>query len=124
VLSAMIIALSTFMSWIGTIIVSMCIWLMGSFSQFLAAIAERSETGLAFTISKFTILGVQKALPNFQSMDLRGYLNENDVLTCQVFLTDKAVLMNHILLPLGGGVAYVVVALAVAILIFNYRELS
>lgn len=110
VLSAMIIFFSTFMSWIGTIIVSMVVWFIGCYSQFLWDLASAHNTG----VSNSMFLIVQKLLPNFQSMDLRYDIVQMDVVTFEA---------RRILEPLGSAGLYLVIALALAILIFNYREL-
>ena len=47
VLSALIIFFSTFMSWIGTIIVSMVVWFIGSYSVFLWDLAMQRSKGVA-----------------------------------------------------------------------------
>jgi ABC-type transport system involved in multi-copper enzyme maturation permease subunit len=111
VLSALIIFFSTFMSWIGTIIASMVIWFIGSYSQFLYDLAQNGG-GSEASQNVFRI--VQKLVPNFQAMDLRY-----DIVQLEV---------THFTLkrlgdPLLGSLPYLVIALLLAILIFNYREL-
>jgi len=110
VLSALIIFFSTFMSWIGTIIVSMVVWFVGSYSQFLWDLSSSHAQG----ISNVPFLLVQKLLPNFQAMDLRYAIVTENVLKFDA---------HQVLLPLGNSALYMVVALALATLIFNYREL-
>jgi hypothetical protein len=111
VLSALIIFFSTFMSWIGTIIVSMVIWFLGSYSMFLKDLAEsHGSTGPSSVV--FNI--VQKLLPDFQSMDLRYVLMSKDFVNYH---------SQQILPPLGSASLFIVIALALAILIFNYREM-
>jgi len=110
VLSAMIIFFSTFMSWIGTIIVSMVVWFIGSYSQFLWDLAMQRSKG----ITNLPFMIVQKLIPNFQSMDLRYAI---------VTLDQQSFHMQQILIPLGNGALFAVVSLTLAILIFNYREL-
>lgn len=112
VLSGLIIFFSTFMSWIGTIIVSMVIWFIGSYSQFLWDMSTAHDSGFSSVIFK----GVQKLLPNFQAMDLRYA-----IVTQELPLASFTPTM--IFAPLGSGALYLVIALALAILIFNYREL-
>jgi len=111
VLSGLIVFFSTFMSWIGTIIVSMVVWFIGSYSQFLWDLAtSRGNTGF----SNKVFLIVQKLMPNFQAMDLRY-----DIVQLEVVKFEPM----RLLAPLGSATLYMVVALAMAILIFNYREL-
>ena len=57
---------------------------------------------------------MQKLIPNFQSMDLRYDIVQMEVVKFEAM---------RILLPLGNGAIFLVIALALAILIFNYREL-
>lgn len=111
VLSALIIFFSTFMSWIGTIIASMVIWFMSSYSQFLFDMSQGDESS-AFQKSMMAI--VQKLLPNFQAMDLRYDIVQLETLQ----FTAK-----RILLPIGDASIYAVIALLLAVLIFKYREL-
>jgi len=111
VLSGLIIFLSTFMSWIGTIIVSMVIWLFGNYSQFFHDLAIGSERS---GFSTFTMTLVQKLLPNFQAMDMRYAIVQQKVVNFDALEVGKA---------LGNGGLYLVIALALAVLIFNYREL-
>ena len=111
VLSALIIFLSTFMSWIGTIIVSMVIWLFGNYSQFIHDLAVGQERSW-FSTTSMEIL--QKLLPNFQAMDLRYAIVQQKVVNFDALEVGKA---------LGNGGLYLVIALALAVLIFNYREL-
>ncbi len=75
VLSALIIFFSTFMSWIGTIIVSMVVWFIGSYSQFLYDLSMTRAKGSP----NLPFLIVQKLLPNFQAMDLRYAIVSQDV---------------------------------------------
>jgi hypothetical protein len=111
VLSALIVFFSTFMSWIGTIIVSMVIWFIGSYSQFLQDMATaHSDRGFSSTM----FMVVQKLMPNFQAMDLRYAIVQEEVVRFEPL---------QILMPLGNGAIYLGIALALAILIFNYREL-
>ena len=111
VLSGLIVFFSTFMSWIGTIIVSMVVWFIGSYSQFLWDLAtSRGNTGF----SNKVFLIVQKLMPNFQAMDLRY-----DIVQLEVVKFEPL----RIIAPLGSALLYMVIALAMAILIFNYREL-
>ncbi len=111
VLSGLIIFFSTFMSWIGTIIVSMLIWFISSYSQFLWDLASAHGEG---GISSKMFLIVQKLLPNFQAMDLR-YAIVQQVTT--------RIELRQIFEPMGNASLYLLVALALAVLIFNYREL-
>ncbi len=111
VLSALIIFFSTFMSWIGTIIVSMVVWFIGSYSQFIWDLAYYHGDKSALNV---VFLGVQKLVPNFQSMDLRFDIVQQEVVHFEAM---------RILAPLGNGAIFIVIALALAILIFNYREL-
>ena len=111
VLSGIIIFFSTFMSWIGTIIASMVIWFIGSYSQFISDLASRQELG---AIQRAFSQAVQKLLPNFQSMDLRYAI-------VQLQVTHFST--KEILYPLGNGCLYLVVTLVLAVIIFNYREL-
>lgn len=111
VLSSLIIFFSTFMSWIGTIIVSMVVWFVGSYSQFLWDLAQ-DHGGSDLSSKIFQV--VQKLMPNFQAMDLRYAIVQQDLLTIEY---------QRILAPLGNGMIYLALALALAILIFNYREL-
>jgi len=111
VLSALIIFFSTFMSWIGTIIVSMVIWFIGSYSQILYDLAQNHGSG---KLSSTLFIAVQKLLPNFQVMDLRYDIVQLEVVRFETM---------RILGPMGNAGLFVVVALALAILIFNYREL-
>jgi len=113
VLSALIIFFSTFMSWIGTIIASMVIWFVGSYSQFLWDMSQGAEVN---AFSKTSSLIVQKLLPDFQAMDMRYAIVQENVTS---FFTPH----NLIGKPLVVGVCYIVIALALATLIFNYREL-
>ncbi len=114
VLSSLIIFFSTFMSWIGTIIVSMIVWLIGSYSQFFYDLSnfhsDNAISGYAFKI-------VQKILPNFQAMDMRDIIVNNITTT-----SASSIEPMQWLLPLGSSCLYGIVALALAILIFNYRE--
>ncbi|HEY3379303.1 MAG TPA: ABC transporter permease subunit [Armatimonadota bacterium] len=111
VLSGLIIFFSTFMSWIGTIIVSSLVWFIGSYSQFFYDMAQNGE-GNGF--SK-TMLGlVQKLLPNFQAMDLRYDIVQLETISFTA---------RRILEPIGSASIYLIIALMLAILIFNYREL-
>lgn len=111
VLSAIIIFFSTFMSWIGTIIASMVIWFIASYSQFLYDLAVNDEsTGASKLVSRL----VQKLLPNFQAMDLRYDI---------VQLESIHFTARRICLPLGENAIFLVIALVLAVLIFNYREL-
>lgn len=112
VLSALIIFFSTFMSWIGTIIVSMVIWFIGSYSQFLWDMASHHGTS---GVTKIVFQVVQKLLPNFQAMDLRY-----DIVTAELIRFEEPM---RILGPLGNGGIFLIIALVLAILIFNYREL-
>jgi ABC-type transport system involved in multi-copper enzyme maturation permease subunit len=111
VLSAIIIFLSTFMSWIGTIIVSTVIWFLASYSQFMWDLAyyhgDKSILNLLFQAT-------QKLLPNFQAMDLRY-----DIVQLGVPSFEAA----RILAPLGNAGIFMVISLALAVLVFNYREL-
>ncbi len=117
ILSGLIMFFSTFMSWIGTIIVSMVVWFIGNASQFLYDMAQHHAgntpidqlSGMVFQI-------VQKLLPNFQAMDLRFAIVQADY-------TEWQTLSRAALEPLGVGALYLVVSLALATLIFNYREL-
>lgn len=111
VLSAIIVFFSTFMSWIGTIIASMVIWFIGNYSQFLYDLAQKNESG-GYTEKIFA--AVQKLIPNFQSMDLRYDI---------VQLESVHIETQRWLMPLGSSAIYLVIALLLAILIFNYREL-
>ena len=111
VLSGLIVFFSTFMSWIGTIIVSMVVWFIGSYSQFLWDLAT-AHGDQGFSNRMFLV--VQKMLPNFQAMDLRY-----DIVQLEVIKFEPM----RILAPLGSASLYMVIALALAILIFNYREL-
>ncbi len=111
VLSGIIIFFSTFMSWIGTIIASMVIWFIGSYSQFIDDLGSRAEMG---HLQRFISQVVQKLLPNFQSMDLRYAIVQLQV----THFTSE-----QILKPLENGCIYLVITLALAVLIFNYREL-
>jgi ABC-type transport system involved in multi-copper enzyme maturation permease subunit len=111
VLSGIIIFFSTFMSWIGTIIVSMVIWIIGSYSQFIYDLGTRSDLG---GIGRFVSTLVQKLFPNFQSMDLRFAIVQQQV----THFTAK-----QIGDPLLNGCIYLVITLALAVIIFNYREL-
>lgn len=113
VLSALIIFFSTFMSWIGTIITSMVIWFLGSYSQFLSDLAG-NDRGNRFVTFCFDI--VQKLLPNFQAMDMR-YAIVNDNITS--FVANYKI----VLVPLGSGALFIIIALTLATLIFNYREI-
>ncbi|MHB9023866.1 MAG: ABC transporter permease [Armatimonadota bacterium] len=110
-LSALIIFFSTFMSWIGTIIVSMVIWFLGSYSEFLFDLAQHHETsGLSSKL--FSVVHI--LIPNFQSMDLRYLIVTEEIVSFKG---------ADILLPLGSAGLFVVITLALAILIFNYREM-
>ncbi|MHB9132485.1 MAG: ABC transporter permease [Armatimonadota bacterium] len=113
VLSALIIFFSTFMSWIGTIIASLVIWFGGSYSQYLNDMANYHTQGAAGIITQ----AIQKLLPNFQAMDMRYA-----IVTQELQKIDTALIMDY-LRPLGNGGLYLVIALVLAILIFNYREL-
>ena len=110
VLSALIVFFSTFMSWIGTIITSMVVWFIGSYSQFLWDMATAHGGSASNTLFKV----VQKLVPNFQSMDLRYDIVQLHVITFEA---------RRIFEPLGTNALYLAVALALAVLIFNYREL-
>ncbi|HEX2948032.1 MAG TPA: ABC transporter permease subunit [Armatimonadota bacterium] len=112
VLSALIVFFSTFMSWIGTIIVSMAVWFIGNYSQFLYDMANNSGSAGGFSSKVFMI--VQKLMPNFQAMDLRYAIVQEDVVNFSA---------NIIMRPLESGLIYIGIALILAILIFNYREL-
>jgi ABC-type transport system involved in multi-copper enzyme maturation permease subunit len=110
-LSALIIFFSTFMSWIGTIIVAMVVWFISSYSQFLWDLANYHGDR---SISNTLFMAVQKLLPNFQAMDLRYDIVNLEVLHFEAM---------RILVPLGNAAIYLVISLVLAILIFNYREL-
>lgn len=117
ILSGLIMFFSTFMSWIGTIIVSMVIWFIGNSSQFLFDMASAHPgNSLMDQVSSNVFLIVQKLLPNFQAMDLRFAIVQAD-------FTEWTRLSHAALMPLGQGALYMVFSLALAILIFNYREL-
>lgn len=118
ILSGLIMFFSTFMSWIGTIIVSMVIWFIGNSSEFLSDMATHhgGSNTIMDQISNTVFLLVQKLLPNFQGMDLRYNIVQQD-------LTKVSDLMRASLGPLSTGMFYLVASLALAILIFNYREL-
>ncbi len=116
ILSAIIIFLSTFMSWIGTIIVSMIIWLTASYSQFFYDLAANDHAAKN-EISKYAFQFVQKILPNFQSMDMRDII-VNNITSASAGSIEPM----QWLFPLGVNCIYGIVALAMAILIFNYRE--
>lgn len=109
-LSALIIFLSTFMSWIGTIIVSGVVWFLGNYSQFLADMSEHSPNELSGKL----IAVIQHLLPNFQAMDMRYIIVQQELGfgEPEVFLV-----------PLGYGLLFMAIMLVLAILIFNYREL-
>ena len=111
VLSGLILFFSTFMSWIGTIIVSMVVWFISSYSLFLRDLSN--SHGDAPMFSKVMFQVVQKLLPNFQAMDLRMHLIQNGGIPIE---------LRQLLDPLAGNLLYLVIALALAILIFNYRE--
>jgi ABC-type transport system involved in multi-copper enzyme maturation permease subunit len=111
VLSAIIIFLSTFMSWIGTIIVSSVIWFIGNYSQFLYDLGNYHSVN---ETSKLIFQTSQKLFPNFQAMDLRYDI---------VQLGVPAFEAQRILVPLGSAVIYLLIALLLAMLIFSYREL-
>jgi len=113
ILSGLIVFFSTFMSWIGTIIVSMVIWFIGNSSQYLANMASHGENS---PISAAITQVVQKLIPIFQAMDLRYAI-------VQLGVSTPAELFQASLLPLGVGILYLIIALALAVLIFNYREL-
>ena len=113
VLSGLIVFLSTFMSWIGTIIVSSVVWFVGSYSQFLNDLSQYHSSS---SVSSRMLELVQRLFPNFQAMDLRYDIVQNEVLLNQFE-------PMRILGPLGNAALYLVVALLLAILIFNYREL-
>lgn len=112
VLSGLIIFFSTFMSWIGTIIASMVIWGIGNYSQFIHDMSLGSASSSGF--SKNLLNLVQHLIPNFQAMDLRY-----DIVQIGTVHFDAI----RILKPVGDGCLYLVAVLALAILIFNYREL-
>jgi ABC-type transport system involved in multi-copper enzyme maturation permease subunit len=114
ILSGLIIFFSTFMSWIGTIIVSMVVWFLGNYSQFLSDMAN--HTGSTNQVTTIVFQVVQKLIPNFQAMDLRYAIVQQQ-------LTSPSELMHAALGPLGIGALYLVSALALATLVFNYREL-
>lgn len=114
VLSGLIIFFSTFMSWIGTIIVSMVVWFIGNYSVFLRDLAEHGDTGSK--VSGYIFMAVQKLMPNFQAMDLRYTIVNQQVV-------DIGRLVDASMQPLANGLLYLAVALALAIVIFNYREL-
>jgi len=111
VLSGFIIFLSTFMSWIGTIIVASVVWFIGSYSQFLWDLAYYHGDN-SFLNQLFK--AVQKLLPDFQSMDLRYAIVVQEVTS---FTNEQ------IWKPVGNSFVYLAIVLALAILIFNYREL-
>ena len=89
----------------------MVVWFIGSYSQFLFDLTYE-HAGSSFSSKMF--LFIQKLLPNFQAMDLRYDIVQLEVLRFEP---------TRILLPLGSGAIYIVIALVLAILIFNYREL-
>jgi len=110
-LSAIIIFLSTFMSWIGTIIVTACIWFAGNYSQFLYDMAENG--GNAFSNAALKV--VHQLLPNFQAMDLRYQIVQEQV---------SKITFDMVAQPLFvQGLLYIIICLMLAIIIFNYREL-
>jgi len=111
VLSALIIFLSTFMSWIGTIIVSAVIWFLGNYSQFLYDLSGFQSQN---PVSEKMIAVIHQILPNFQAMDMRFVIVQQEIGfgEPQVFL-----------IPLGYAVIFMAIVLVLATLIFNYREL-
>jgi ABC-type transport system involved in multi-copper enzyme maturation permease subunit len=111
VLSSIIIFLSTFMSWIGTIIVSMVIWALGNYSYFIKEITEGDNMS---GTTKYLILFVQKALPNFQSMDLRYAIVNEHLVKFSPHDIGEAFL---------NGSLFLIGALVLASIIFSYREL-
>jgi ABC-type transport system involved in multi-copper enzyme maturation permease subunit len=111
VLSSLIIFFSTFMSWIGTIIVSMVVWALGNYSYFIKELTE-GDGITGFT--KYLIIFVQKALPNFQSMDLRYAIVNEHVVKFSPIDIGTAFL---------NGSIFLVIALVLASIIFSYREL-
>jgi len=111
VLSGLIVFLSTFMSWIGTIIVAGVVWFLGSYSQFLFDLAgNHSDNQLTSIVVKL----LHYLLPNFQAMDLRYAIVEQELTRFEAM---------QILMPMGAGALFVLIVLALGILIFNYREL-
>jgi len=109
-MSALIIFLSTFMSWIGTIIVAGAVWFLGNYSQFLSDMSEHSPN----VVSGKLIAVIQHLLPNFQAMDMRFVIVQQEL----GFGEPKVFLE-----PLGYGLLFTAIMLVLAILIFNYREL-
>jgi ABC-type transport system involved in multi-copper enzyme maturation permease subunit len=109
-MSALIIFLSTFMSWIGTIIVAGAIWFLGNYSQFLSDMSEHSPN----VVSGKLIAVIQHLLPNFQAMDMRFIIVQQEL----GFGEPKVFLE-----PLGYGLLFMAIMLVLALLIFNYREL-
>jgi len=111
-LSAIIIFLSTFMSWIGTIIVTACIWFAGNYAQFLF---DMTEHGSGSAFSKNLLAVVHQLLPNFQSMDMRYLIVQEQV---------PSITFSMISAPLFlQGIPYIIICMLLAIIIFNYREL-
>jgi len=110
-LSAMIIFLSTFMSWIGTIIVSAVIWFLGNYSQFLYDLSASHDQNV---VSTRLIEVIHKIIPNFQAMDMRFVIVQQELGFGEprVFL-----------IPLLYGIGFMAIMLVLAALVFNYREL-
>jgi len=111
VLSGLIIFLSTFMSWIGTIIVAAVVWFLGNYSTFLYDLATQHEQN---ALSSTLVAVVHKIIPNFQQMDMRFIIVQQDV-----GFGEPAVFLY----PLLYGLLFTAIVLALATLIFNYREL-
>jgi ABC-type transport system involved in multi-copper enzyme maturation permease subunit len=111
VLSGLIIFLSTFMSWIGTIIVSAVVWFLGNYSTFLYDLSTQHEQN---PMSSTLVAVVHKIIPNFQQMDMRFVIVQQDV-----GFGEPSVF----LIPLAYGLLFTAIVLALATLIFNYREM-
>lgn len=112
-LSALIVFFSTFMSWIGTIITSMVVWFIGSYSQFFAQLIQSSEQeggGSSLSVTLFQFM--RQLVPNFQAMDIRFDIVQQTPLE-----------PVRLIAPLASAVIFIVIALILAIMIFNKREL-
>jgi ABC-type transport system involved in multi-copper enzyme maturation permease subunit len=107
VMLALVFMVSTFASQLMTVIVGMVIWVIGYLQVYLKDLAAHAQS----TFTKYGLVLMNALLPDFQAFDLRSPVVDN--------LAIPPELVFNIL---RYGVLYGLVALALAIILFNEKQ--